>query len=113
MSARLYPLRRVAASDFEATAGHTDGFVAQPAPPPTVDDAEGLARIDTLDALSRHRAQTAEEAEAAYQRRRANVERLADDAISRRQVLIWAVVFISAIVASHFFPGAWGYGWQP
>lgn len=113
MSARLYPLRRMAPSDFKATAGHTDGIVTQPAALPLMDSAEGLARIDTSQPLCRHRAQTDEEAEAAYQRRKANTDRLADDAISRRQLAIWAVVFVLAIAASAAWPAPWGYGWQP
>lgn len=113
MTARpLFLGRRLAASDFLGTDGHTEPRATQPTAAHQLDSTEGYARIDSGH-LSRHRAETPDEAAAAEQRRRANVERLADDAISRRQLLIWAVVFISAIVASHFFPGAWGYGWQP
>ncbi|WP_428421925.1 hypothetical protein [Methylibium sp.] len=92
------------------TEGHTDGIVAQAATS-TLDTTEGPAYVDTAR-LCRHRAETPEEAEAAYQRRRANVERMADDAISRRQVLIWAVVFALSLAASALWKAPWGYGWH-
>lgn len=93
------------------TEGHTDGIVTEAAPP-ELHTAEGAAQVNT-SRLNRHRAETEEEAEAAYQRRRANVERLADDAISRRQLVIWAAVFLLAIAASALWPDAWDYRWHP
>lgn len=96
---------------FHHTDGHTDAIVTEAAPP-ELHTAEGAAHVDT-SRLNRHRAETEEEAEAAYQRRRANVDRLADDAISRRQLVIWAAVFLLAIAASALWPEAWNYRWHP
>jgi len=112
MSARpLFLCRRRTASDFLGTEGHTEPRASQPAALPRMDSTEGYARIDS-GRLSRHRAESPDEAAAAEQRRRANVERLADDTISRRWWLVWALVFVLSIVASKYFPGTWGAGWH-
>lgn len=107
----LSPERRFYVVRPADTEGHTDGIVTEAAPP-EFHVTEGPAHVDT-SRLNRHRAETEEEAEAAYQRRCANVERLADDAISRRQLVIWLVVFLLSIAASALWPEAWNYRWHP
>lgn len=107
MSARLHALR-----GWNNTAGHTDAAASQPMPFAPLTVSEGGARIDThrvLPPVPQWRGQTPAEAARMAELR----QRAADDAranrISTRVWTVWALIFVGTLLASHYFPGHWGY----